>query len=102
MLRYGFPAMAKFKGLRGGPLDIFGRTEERRMERRLIADYDAALDRLLAGLSAETLPLAARIAAAPQNIRGFGHVKDAAVKKVEGDLQGLWAEWDAGPVKAAA
>jgi indolepyruvate ferredoxin oxidoreductase len=102
MLRYGFPVMAKMKGLRGGALDVFGRTAERRQERRLIADYEAALDRILAGLTPASLPLAARIAAAPANIRGFGHVKDAAVTKVEGDLAALWAEWDKAPVKAAA
>jgi indolepyruvate ferredoxin oxidoreductase len=102
MLRYGFPVMAKLKGLRGGAFDIFGRTDERRMERRLIADYDAALDRLLAGLTPASLPLATRIAAAPQNIRGFGWVKDAAVEKVEADLAGLWAEWDSAPRKVAA
>jgi indolepyruvate ferredoxin oxidoreductase len=101
MIRYAFPVMAKMKGLRGGALDVFGRTDERRMERRLIADYEATLDRLLAGLSAERLPLADRIAAAPQNIRGFGHIKDAAVTKVEADTAKLWVEWEA-EVKLAA
>ncbi len=73
MLTFGFPLLARLKGLRGGPLDLFGASEERRMERRLIADYEAGLDRLIAGLTAERLPLAAQIAAVPDQIRGYGH-----------------------------
>src|SRR5205823_11981921 len=76
MLKFGFPVLAKLKGLRGGPLDLFGATAERRMERRLSGDYEAALDRLAAGLTAERLPLAIRIAAIPGLIRGFGHIKE--------------------------
>ena len=49
MLDYGFPLLARMKGLRGGPFDIFGRTEERRMERGLMSGYEADLDRLVAG-----------------------------------------------------
>jgi indolepyruvate ferredoxin oxidoreductase len=98
MLDYGFPVLARLKGLRGTPLDLFGRSEERRMERRLIADYEAGLDRILAGLSPERLAIAVRIAQVPQQIRGFGHVKDAAVVKAKADESKLWAEWD----KAAA
>ncbi|MBB3893350.1 indolepyruvate ferredoxin oxidoreductase [Phenylobacterium haematophilum] len=99
MLETVFPIMAKMKGLRGGPLDIFGRTEERRMERGLIAEYEAGLAKLLTGLDAERLPLATKIAAVPQAIRGFGHVKEASVKVAKADEAKLWAQWDA---KAAA
>jgi indolepyruvate ferredoxin oxidoreductase len=101
MIDLVFPVLIRMKGLRGGPLDIFGKTEERRMERGLIASYEAQLDRLLGGLTVERLPLAARIAAVPQAIRGFGHVKDASVKTAKADEAALWAEWD-GMVKAAA
>ncbi|MBA4013311.1 MAG: indolepyruvate ferredoxin oxidoreductase [Phenylobacterium sp.] len=95
MLETAFPIMAKMKGLRGGPLDIFGRTEERRMERGLIADYEAGLAKLLAGLDAEHLPLATKIAAVPQAIRGFGHIKEASVKVAKADEAKLWAQWEA-------
>ena len=95
MLETAFPIMARMKGLRGGPLDIFGRTEERRMERGLIADYEAGLAKLLAGLNAERLPLATKIAAVPQAIRGFGHIKEASVKTAKTDEAKLWAKWEA-------
>ena len=63
------------------------------MERGLITSYEAQLDRILSGLTPERLPLAARIAAVPQQIRGFGYVKDAAVKTAKADEAALWAEW---------
>ncbi|WP_137895778.1 indolepyruvate ferredoxin oxidoreductase family protein [Ramlibacter sp. 2FC] len=76
------PAMkllAQGKRLRGTALDLFGRTEERRMERELIARYEARVDELLARLEADKLKLAAEIAAVPLSMRGFGHVKLANV-----------------------
>lgn len=94
MLDAAFPVIAGLKGLRGGPLDIFGYSEERKMERRLIAEYEAGLTKLLAGLNAERLPLAVQIASVPQGIRGFGHIKDASVKVAKADEAKLWARWD--------
>jgi indolepyruvate ferredoxin oxidoreductase len=94
MLDLAFPTLAKFKGLRGTPLDIFGYTAERRMERGLIAEYEADLDRLVSGLTAERLALAAQIAAVPQQIRGFGHVKDASVGPARAEAKRLWKSWD--------
>jgi indolepyruvate ferredoxin oxidoreductase len=94
MLDKGFPLIARLKGLRGTPLDPFGRTAERKMERKLIADYEKGLERLAAGLSAERLPLAVKIASVPQQIRGFGHVKEASVGPAKTEAQKLWAEWD--------
>jgi indolepyruvate ferredoxin oxidoreductase len=94
MLKLGFPALARLKGLRGTPLDPFGYTRERKQERRLIADYEADLDRLVAELTPRRLPLAARIAAVPQQIRGFGHVKDASIGPAKAEAAKLWAEWE--------
>jgi indolepyruvate ferredoxin oxidoreductase len=85
--------LAKLKGLRGTALDIFGKTEERRMERGLIASYETGLDRLVAGLSPESVPLAVKIAEIPQQIRGFGHVKEASVKVAKAAEEKLWAQW---------
>jgi indolepyruvate ferredoxin oxidoreductase len=76
------PAMkwlAKGKALRGGPFDLFGRTEERRMERALVTQFERRVDELLAQLAAERLPIAIQIAALPLSMRGYGHVKIANV-----------------------
>jgi indolepyruvate ferredoxin oxidoreductase len=74
-----FQLLAKFKGLRGGAFDIFGYTEERKMERALITEYRAIVAELLAGLSAGNHDQAVAVAVLPERIRGFGHVKEKAV-----------------------
>src|SRR3990167_3077133 len=79
----GFMILAKLKGLRGTAFDIFGRTEERRMERRLIAEYEATAKELLCALSADNLKLAVEIASIPEDIRGFGHVKMRHLKQAK-------------------
>jgi indolepyruvate ferredoxin oxidoreductase len=94
MLDAAFPVLAKLKGLRGGPLDIFGMTDERRMERRLIAEYEASLARIVSGLSAERLPTAVQIAALPQKIRGYGHIKEASVGPAKAEEKALWSRWE--------
>ncbi|PVM86326.1 indolepyruvate ferredoxin oxidoreductase family protein [Caulobacter radicis] len=94
MLDLAFPAIARMKGLRGGAFDIFGKTEERRMERGLVADYEVTLDRLTAGLRAENKALAVKLAQVPSEIRGYGHVKEAAVEKAKATAAKLWGQWE--------
>ncbi|WP_431259235.1 indolepyruvate ferredoxin oxidoreductase family protein [Roseateles chitinivorans] len=81
--------LAKFKGLRGGVLDIFGKTEERRIERQLVRDYEALVDELLAHLSADKLDVAIKLARLPEGIRGYGHVKLANVVTVRAQWKDL-------------
>lgn len=71
-----FGLLARLKGLRGTALDIFGYSEERRTERRLIGDYEAVIEEALAKLSPENHALCVALATIPENIRGFGHVKE--------------------------
>jgi indolepyruvate ferredoxin oxidoreductase len=91
--------LARFKGLRGTAFDLFGRTEERQMERGLIDDYERRMRALLAGLDAVRLPLAVQIADVPEQIRGFGHVKERQVKLARAAWDTLDAQWRA-PVTA--
>jgi len=67
--------LAGLRGLRGTAFDPFGRTAERRLERRLIADYERTVGALLSGLNEGNLDLAVEIAALPLAMRGYGHVK---------------------------
>jgi len=68
--------LARGKRLRGTALDLFGRTDERRMERALITQFQARLDELLPYLAAaEGRALATQVAALPMTMRGYGHVK---------------------------
>jgi indolepyruvate ferredoxin oxidoreductase len=100
MLDVGFPVLAKLKVLRGTPFDPMGWTAERRLERKLLADYETGVDRLVSGLSAERLPLAVKIAAVPEQIRGFGHVKQASIGPAKAEEKRLWAAWEKERVEA--
>jgi outer membrane protein OmpA-like peptidoglycan-associated protein len=71
--------------LRGTALDPFGRTDERRTERRLIAEYEGLVDEVLQKLSAETLSTAVALASLPEKIRGFGHVKEKSIRNAEAE-----------------
>jgi indolepyruvate ferredoxin oxidoreductase len=75
MLR-NFRLLAKLKGLRGGPLDFFGRTEERQTERALIQQYRANIEEVLKLLNADNHATAVEIARIPEQIKGYGHVKE--------------------------
>ena len=86
--------LAKGKVLRGTAFDPFGRTEERRLERRLVADYEARIDELLAGLSADTLAVAVAIASVPASIRGYGHVKLASLAIAKARERELLSRFD--------
>ncbi len=75
-----FRMLARLKVLRGTPFDIFGYTAERKMERQLIATYEADLAEVSKAFSDETRDLAIAWAELPMQIRGFGHVKEANAK----------------------
>ena len=61
--------------LRGTPLDIFGRTEERKIERTLIGEYRSSIESLLLLLTAQNHANAVEVARVPEMIKGYGHVK---------------------------
>ena len=84
-----FRVLASLKKLRGTKLDIFGYTEERKMERRLIGEYEATIEQVLATLDQNNHAMAVQIAAVPETMRGFGHVKEknvTAAKEREASL----------------
>ncbi|MGB0913442.1 MAG: DUF6537 domain-containing protein, partial [Phaeobacter italicus] len=69
--------LAKFKGLRGTPLDLFGYTAERKMERALIKQYESDMKEWLPKASPEIMEPLIALAELPLEIRGFGPVKQA-------------------------
>ena len=89
----GFKLLKHFKMLRGTPLDIFGNTEEREMERALIGEYVASIDEVIAKLNADNHALALEIANLPDAIKGFGHVKARNVVAVRSKWDGLMEKW---------
>ena len=90
-----FRVLAKMRRLRGTALDVFGSTAERRMERRLIGDYEAMVDELLGKLAPHNHALAVELASIPEHIRGYGHVKERHLRR-EGARGGA-ARQSAGP-----
>lgn len=94
-IRSAFGVLAKLKGLRGTPLDLFGRTAERRAERALIVEYRDCIAQLLPQLTADKLELAVQIARIPEDIRGYGHVKERHLVAARGKWQGLMQQWQA-------
>jgi indolepyruvate ferredoxin oxidoreductase len=94
--------LARLKGLRGTAFDVFGYTDERKMERALIKEYRRTVEALLPKLAAGNLAQAVAIASIPEDIRGFGHVKErnlVAAKRKEAELV---AAFDAGDTASRA
>ena len=85
--------MARLRFLRGTRFDIFGRTEERRVERRLITEYEEMVREILIGLKADNRSLAVRLAKLPELITGFGHVKAQHYQDTLVLRDRLLAEW---------
>jgi len=81
--------LAKMKGLRGSALDPFARTHDRKLDRRLIADYERVIEEVLAKLDAANHDTAVELAQLPEQMRGFGPVREryvANAKKREATL----------------
>jgi indolepyruvate ferredoxin oxidoreductase len=84
-----FRVLAGLRRLRGTPFDPFGYTAERKLERRLIDDYMSLMRSMVAGLTPERLGAILELAAIPEQIRGYGHVKAASFAKAMTVQEGL-------------
>ena len=98
----GFRLLARLKGLRGGAFDIFGKTEERQTERALIGEYRASIDEVLGSLNAANLGLATEIACVPEDIRGYGHVKERHLHAARPKWAALMTQWRGAAQRKAA
>jgi indolepyruvate ferredoxin oxidoreductase len=91
-----FRLLAKLKFLRGTAFDPFGRSLERRTERKLVDDYEATLTEVIARLTPENHHLAVGLAVIPEKIRGFGHVKQRHLTAAKADEATLLEQFRAG------
>ena len=92
-IRPAFAVLEKLKFLRGTVFDPFGRTPERRMERQLIEDYVDLVQELCSGLDQANHAAAVELAGLPEMIKGFGHIKLAAIERYQkrrAELKGQW------------
>jgi len=97
-----FRLLARLKFLRGTAYDPFGRTAERKAERRLIEDYLAMIEQRMASLKAEQIPHLARLARIPEMIRGYGHIKEENIKQARAEQARLETELENNRFAAAA
>jgi indolepyruvate ferredoxin oxidoreductase len=88
-----FGGLARFKSLRGGPLDIFGYTEERKRERGLRERYLAFAEMLATSLNPGNREAALKLAQLPDGVRGYGHIKLAAMDKLDAEWPKLMAQY---------
>jgi indolepyruvate ferredoxin oxidoreductase len=91
-----FKWLAKFKFLRATPFDPFGYTKERRIERKLVRDYEAMLEEVLAALNADNHAAAVGLASIPEKVRGFGHVKMRHLQAAKADEAALFEQFRTG------
>ncbi len=91
-----FRVLAKFKILRGTPLDPFGYTAERRTERRLISEYCELLAHIVEHLTPDNHSSAVVLVSLPEKIRGFGPVKQRQLAVVKTEEAALREQFDAG------
>ncbi|HEU4805034.1 MAG TPA: indolepyruvate ferredoxin oxidoreductase family protein, partial [Nitrobacter sp.] len=74
-----FRLLARMKGLRGTPFDVFGYSTERRLDRDLIAGYEKDVTFVLDRLSPVNVENAVALLSLPDRIRGYGPVKEKTV-----------------------
>ncbi|WP_299194403.1 indolepyruvate ferredoxin oxidoreductase family protein [uncultured Amphritea sp.] len=84
-----FRLLAGLKSLRGTPLDLFSYSADRRLERRLIREYEQDIQAILDNLNQANLQDALALARLPSTIRGYGPVKEAAYEKAQQQRQQL-------------
>jgi indolepyruvate ferredoxin oxidoreductase len=89
VIRPAFRVLRTMRHVRGTPADVFGYTEVRRTERQLAAGYEAEVRAVLAGLSASRHAAAVELARLPLAIRGYEHIKLAAVQRYQAELDRL-------------
>jgi indolepyruvate ferredoxin oxidoreductase len=99
---HAFRLLSRMKRLRGTAFDPFGWMAERRLERRLIAEYEALIDELLPELTADKHHLAVALASLPERIKGFGHVKERNLEAAEQDKARLLDQFRSGHPKLAS
>lgn len=94
-----FKTLAKLKKLRGTKLDIFGYSDERRVERKLIVQYQKLIDDISSKNHEYDVDIALQLLNLPEQVRGFGHMKLKSIQEAEKKRVDLMAQLLAGSMK---
>ena len=78
-----FGVLAKFRFLRGTLFDPFSYSEDRKLERNLIKGYEQDVVTAVKLLSPKTHDIAVELLSLPDQIRGYGPVKEASIAKTK-------------------
>ena len=97
-----FRVLARMKGLRGGPFDVFARSPDRRLERGLVEWYSALVEELADGLTEANYETAVALASLPEKIRGYGPVKARSVDEARREEERLRRSWPVPPAREQA
>jgi len=89
-----FRLLSSLKCLRGTRLDPFGYSQERRTERTLIPHYRKLLSHVTTNLTEANLGAGIRLAGLAEQIKGFGHVKNASIEAAMTEEEKLLTEFD--------
>jgi len=81
--------IAKFKFLRGTPFDPFGRSDDRRLERKMIEQYESVVQEAVSGMNAANHGIVEQIVSYPESVRGFGHIKKKSYHEAMAHLDDL-------------
>ena len=92
-MEHAMRLLARLRFLRGTRFDPFGRSHERRTERGLIADYESLVEQLVLRLDAGNHALALELARIPEQIRGYGHIKQRHLALAQSKQAELLARW---------
>jgi indolepyruvate ferredoxin oxidoreductase len=87
--------LARLRPLRGTPVDPFAYTRDRRLDRRLLADYETLIEEWISSLDESNYAIAVELAELPSQIRGFGHVREKSATAADTRRAELLQQWRA-------
>ena len=87
-----FRLLRAMRRLRGTALDPFGLAKVRRMERRLVAEYEQLVSEALAALTPDTHATAVELCELPDMVRGYEDIKLESVERFRARAQELLEE----------
>jgi indolepyruvate ferredoxin oxidoreductase len=85
-MRPAFKVLARMKGLRGGALDPFAYSADRKLDRQLLDWFEGVMTQVEQTFDAANPEAAKQMLKAPQEIRGYGPVRHKAAEKVMAEV----------------
>uniref|UniRef100_UPI003A927BDE indolepyruvate ferredoxin oxidoreductase family protein n=1 Tax=Marinobacter segnicrescens TaxID=430453 RepID=UPI003A927BDE len=91
-----FKVLARLRSLRGTPIDPFRYSADRKLDRAMLKDYQALVNRIQKELNANNYDTFLQLAELPADVRGYGPVREQAAKAIRDKQQQLYKALDTG------